>query len=1057
VSFSVYKSSAGSGKTFTLVREYLKLILPEPQQFRHILAITFTNKVANEMKERVLFNLKELSKPQDERDPKVNRDLLPMLITDTGLSENQIRGQSEEALKLILHNYSDFAIGTIDSFSHRVIRTFAHDFGLPVGFNVELDSDELLKTAVDLLLDKVGDDPDLTGLLVKFLESRMDEERSWNIDSILINFSKVLLDEEGMTHLQKLNTVQLSDFDGIVQELYRKIVLFETRIKAIAAEAVALIDHYSIPSAAFYQGERGIGGYFEKLAKGRIDLINSDTFASATIREDKWTGSKADTLSKNNISLLKPALTGVFLKIGKERELNQKDYILFKMLTKTIYPLAVLREIDRTLSEFKKQNNIVHISEFNRRIAEIVLNEPVPFIYERLGEKFNHLLIDEFQDTSRLQWNNLQPLIENSLASGYFNLIVGDGKQAIYRWRNGDVQQFADLPSIPGSAMNKILADREKILSANYKAFPLKKNYRSKAGIIDFNNKLFTSIAEKFASEIGNVYEDLVQDYDASKTGGYVRVEFMDSTEGAAQYRENTILKVLDLIGNLKKKNFRLKDIAILCRKNKDAGEIARFLIHHGIEVISAESLVLSHSAEVNFITGLIRLMNDPLNSIISAEVATWLFQTGRLKGNGLHDILSQVQKEKPGPTLFTLLHNQGLDFPLQYLTVLPVFELCEELIRLFSLNTIPDPYLQFFLDAVLKYSRKNPTNPLVFLEWWENHKNKLSVIIPDGLNAVRIMSIHKAKGLQFPIVIYPFAHDKKDYGKDFLWVDLPENKLNGLKAAMVKPQKELAETDYADLFELENKRSFIDLVNLFYVAMTRAENQLYVLSQAPSKSATRTPSIPVFLENYFKGAGEWEDEKPVYEFGLPDISPQPETDVPKTNSVLTTFISNDWRRKVHIRTRAPEAWNIEEPQKKKQWGNLLHSVLSRITTISDVDPIINEITASGMIEECDKEKLLLTIIGIMKDPASAAFFGEGINVRKETEILLKNGDFLRPDRVILKDENAIVIDFKTGKTNEKHADQVRQYETHLKTMGYREVEKYLLYTEPEVKVVEVE
>ena len=420
------------------------------------------------MKQRVLFNLKELAKTSEKRDPKVSSVLLPILITETGLSETTIISKSAEALKLILHNYSDFAIGTIDSFSHRVIRTFAHDFGLPVNFNVELDSDELLETAVDLLLDRVGDDKELTGLLVKFLESRMDEDKGWNIDTALMDFARVLLNETGVRHLEKLKNLNLSDFDRIVSEIYRQINAFETKIQEIAGEGVKVIGNSGISPNTFFQGEKGIGGYFGKLAKKRMDSIGSDSYAFKTVTEDKWTAAKASSDDIGKIDGIKEKLTELYLQIRQERDLHQKKYLFLKLLAKTIYPLAVLSEIEQTLSAFKKQNNIVHISEFNRRIAGIVLNEPVPFIYERLGEKFNHVLIDEFQDTSQLQWNNLQPLIENSLASGYFNLVVGDGKQAIYRWRNGDVDQFTKLPAIPGSDSNQLLMDRERILNRKF-------------------------------------------------------------------------------------------------------------------------------------------------------------------------------------------------------------------------------------------------------------------------------------------------------------------------------------------------------------------------------------------------------------------------------------------------------------------------------------------------------------------------------------------------------------------------------------------------------------
>jgi ATP-dependent exoDNAse (exonuclease V) beta subunit len=1056
LSFTVYKSSAGSGKTFTLVKEYLKLILPEPEKYRHILAITFTNKAANEMKERILFNLKELAKPPDKRNPKVNKDLLPKIVKETGLSEAQIIAKSDEALKLILHNYSDFAIGTIDSFSHRIIRTFAHDFGLPVNFNVELDSDELLETAVDLLLDKVGDDKELTDILVKFLESRMDDDKGWNIEGILLGFARVLLNETGMRHMEMLRDLKLTDFNRIIPEIYRQINAFENRIQAIASEGAELIETNDIPQSAFFQGEKGIGGYLGKLAKKRMESLNSDSYASRTVNEGKWTSGKASPEDKIKIERISERLIEIYQQINQERELHQSNYSFLKMLAKTIYPLAVLNQIDQTLTAFKKQNNIVHISEFNRRIAEIVLNEPVPFIYERLGERFNHVLIDEFQDTSQLQWSNLQPLIENSLASGYFNLVVGDGKQAIYRWRNGDVDQFTSLPGIPGSNTNRLLKDRERILRQNCKSYPLKENFRSRYEIIDFNNRFFSFLSQQYFSELGKVYDDPVQENSARKKGGYVNIEIIDHMEEESGYREKTLNRILERIRDLEHQNFQWQDIAILCRKNKDGNEIARFLLQNGIRVISSEALLLSHSPEVNFIIGVMKILDDPGNQILTAELITYLCLKDRLKNTGLHQMLLKITKGHPSADFFRILEDQHFSIDVSQLTGMPVFELAEELIRQFSLNTFADPYLQFFLDAVMKYSRKNSSSVSAFLDWWETKKEKLSVIIPEGLNAVRIMTVHKAKGLQFPVVIHPFAQDKKETARTFLWVEIPDDHLMGLKSAMIKSQKELLETDYRSQYEEEERKSLIDLVNILYVAMTRAEERLYVLTQPAPGTNSKTQSIPLFFNKFFKSNREWMEGKTEYEYGLPVGRETSDKDKLPGTATLSSFISNDWRKKIFIRARAPEVWDINDPEKKNHWGNLIHSVLSEITTRNDFDAVMDKISSSGMVDGNDKERLKDTICGILDNPETSHLFDKGVKVKREAEILLKNGNTLRPDRVILDGDTITLIDYKTGKPHEKHERQLRDYEAGLMEMGYKEVRKFLLYTTPEVHLLEI-
>jgi ATP-dependent helicase/nuclease subunit A len=1058
MSFTVYKSSAGSGKTFTLVKEYLKLILPEPSAFRHILAITFTNKAANEMKERVLSMLRELSRPSSDRDAKVTRDMLPWLMKETGLTEQEIILNAGNGLRMILHHYSDFAIGTIDSFSHRVIRSFAYDFGLPVNFNVELDSDELLETAVDLLLDRVGDDPDLTTLLVRFLETRMEEEQGFNIDRILFDFSKILLDEEGISHLSKIENLSLADFDTLVRHIYSQVKNFETAIQSIGKEAIDLIDHHSIPLGAFSQGDKGIGGYFDKMARGKWESMNSDNYSRKTITDDKWVSGKVDALSQKAIELIKPQLTEFFTRIVEIREKNQKFYKFLVLLTKTIYPLAVLKEIDRALKDFKKQNSIVHISEFNRKIASLVVNEPVPFIYERLGERYNHVLIDEFQDTSRLQWCNLQPLIENSLASGYFNLVVGDGKQAIYRWRNGDVQQFSRLPQLPGSQDSPVIADRERILRDNYESFPLNRNYRSKAEIVAFNNRLFTSIAQTYPEELDGVYDQVMQEYDPAKTGGLISIEFLQPEEEGDSYRELTLNRVYAIIQSLEAENYRPGDIAVLCRKNRDGSEIARFLIGKGISVVSSESLLISRSAEVKFVIGILRLINEPDNALYASELITYLHQHNRLGGAHLHPWLARITSGWAAKTCQKILTENGYNISFRKYSVKPVFELCEELIDRFSLNDTPDPYLQFFLDTVLKFSGKYSTSQSAFLEWWDLHSEKLSVIIPEGINAVRILSIHKAKGLQFPVVIYPFADEKKRTGKNFLWVDIPDGKLNGLKAGMLKPNKEMLDTDYKSVYEEEDHQSLLDMVNTFYVAMTRPEDRLYLLTQPIStKSKSKTPSIPLFLENYLHQSGDWIEGKTVYEIGSATsrmthlsgkISPK--------SILLQKFIYNSWQEKIYIRAKAPVMWNADDPQQRSEWGKMVHYLLSEIDSENDLDAVITSVESAGMMDGDDTKRLVETLHQIIRHPEVKAYFSPDAQVRKEAEILLADGKVLRPDRVILDQNHAIVIDYKTGKESESHAVQLNLYEKVLIEMGYDSVKKILLYTEPIVKVVEV-
>ncbi|MCD4746178.1 MAG: UvrD-helicase domain-containing protein, partial [Bacteroidales bacterium] len=618
MSLYVYKSSAGSGKTFTLVKEYLKIVLSEPDKFRNILAITFTNKAANEMKERIISYLEELS--INNSDSNTIKYLLPDLIKETGLEHIIISQRAEKVLELILHNYSDFAISTIDSFVHKIIRTFARDLHIPLNFEVELDTDDLISKSTDLLISNVGNDEKLTKTLIRFIETKTDNEQSWHIENDIQQFAKSLLNEDGYIYIEKLRKLSLDDFSGINRKINEVIKKFENNLKDIAISANNLIKEKNIPHSAFYQGRSGINKYFEYIVNNRFDKLEPNSHVNKTIEEDKWYGGKADYTEKQAIDSIKTNLIECFHNIQDILAEHYEQYIVFKLLNRNIYPIAVLNEIEKVINEIKAQNNIVHISEFNKKIADIVLNEPVPFIYERLGEKYKYFLIDEFQDTSVLQWQNLLPLIDNSLAENNFNMIVGDGKQAIYRWRNGEVEQLAKLPEIFKKNDNPFINEREQNLIRNYKSKNLNSNYRSEAEIVNFNNKFFSEIVNIIPETYRTIYDNQKQEFDVENKGGMVQIEFIDKNITEIPYDELNFIKIKETIEDLVRDNFFWKDIAILCRNNKNASKIARYLLMNEIDVISSESLLLSSSPEVNFIVAMIRFIFDPSDDISKTE-----------------------------------------------------------------------------------------------------------------------------------------------------------------------------------------------------------------------------------------------------------------------------------------------------------------------------------------------------------------------------------------------------------------------------------------------------
>ena len=1057
MSFTVFRSSAGSGKTFTLVKEYLKIVLNNPFEFNHVLAITFTNKAAAEMKERILQALQALSPGTEDGDSSVLHHLLPQLIAETGLSAEEVAQRASRALELILHHYSDFAIGTIDAFSHRIIRSFAFDFGLPVQFNVELEIEDLLISVVDLLLDRVGNDEALTRFLTGFLEVKMGEEKGYNIEKTLVQFAKVLFTEDSQEHLALLRDLTLDDFIRIARTLYEQTAAFEKEAQAIGQDAVACMKAAGIAPACFFQGNKGIGNYFTNLSTGHFDKITPNSYVQSTVNDDHWTSKKAPFEVIQNIDGIKNELTAFYHKIRLLLDQRLGNYILNKLVAKTIYPLAVLNELERILDAFKKQNNLVHISEFNSRISAVVMNEPVPFIYERLGEKFHHLMIDEFQDTSRLQWQNFVPLLENALSSGYFNLVVGDGKQAIYRWRNGDVDQFTRLPELIDSEVNPMIRQRETVLKNHFNVVTLAGNYRSKCEIVEFNNRFFRYLTT-FLDERGKaVYRDLEQTADPQNQGGLLSIRFLEIQKNGSDFANQNFEAIRTLIAESLADGFALRDIALLCRSNDQAGSIARMLTEQGIPVVSSESLLLTQSPEVNFLTGLIRFLYEPESPVNVAELAVYLHRSGKLAPTSLQEILQQLTLASGhGQALIGLMARHGIEFRKEELLILPVYDLAEKLIRLFGLSSKPDPYVRFFLGSILRFISGQKHSAPDFLEWWEEQQSKLSVVIPEGYDAVKILTIHKAKGLQFPVVIFPFATETRRMTRDHLWVNLPEKETAGLKTAYLPVSRDMEETIFCEQYLAEEQQSMLDLVNLLYVVMTRPQERLHVLTMLNLSANDKMKSLPAFFFGFLQSNGLWEEHKDCYEFGNRHLHSSPT--IRKREDIVfpEKMVSASWRDRVRVRQRAPEMWNMENPMGNIHFGNQLHTILGGIRHHKDAQEALRHAFTSGLAAPEEKQQVTAVLQQVLTHPALSSCYRETAEVKTEPEILLPDGHVFRPDRVVLQGRNAILIEYKTGKKSLYHREQLLRYEELLLQMGYDKVKKLLVYLYETIEVVEI-
>ncbi|MBK6965740.1 MAG: UvrD-helicase domain-containing protein [Bacteroidales bacterium] len=746
------------------------------------------------------------------------------------------------------------------------------------------------------------------------------------------------------------------------------------------------------------------------------------------------------------------SLTTIYRKIETYSTDAGSKFILYRNIRGNLYPMAVLGELNQRLQAVKKERNVVSIAEFNRIIASIVENEPVPFIYERTGEKFRHYLIDEFQDTSVLQWNNLLPLVENSLSHDGSNMIVGDGKQAIYRFRNGEVEQFVRLPEIKNPKRNPILQQRAQVLAREYSASQLDSNFRSKCEVVEFNNKFFAYAAGTFLPEFPEVYEGVVQKTNPANTGGFVSIELFNGEK--KDFDDHNYSRVLKLVGEHTAAGYQPGDITVLCRSNRNSSGVASFLNANGVKVVSSDSLLLAQSPEVNFLINFLIFLSDRDHMISRAAVVNYLFQKPDNTGIDIH----RIYDEALSPSGFVaLLRLEGFEIEPANFRWMSLYDTCEELIRIFGLHLKSPVYMQFLLDEVLKFSTGK--NPAIsgFLEYWEQKKSKLSVVLPLSPDAVQIMTIHKSKGLEFPVVIYAFADDDiSRLTRKSTWVELNDPDLEELEVTLLKIDKKLEKTKFSDIYTTEFSKTKLDLLNLVYVAFTRASERLYVIGGKPPKDQGELKSVTGLLYAFLEYAKILSPEKTIFEFGKEVDVNAAKTFIPDDDTFMNDFLSSDWRNRLIFAGRAPQVWQAESPIDGQAGGNLLHLALSMISTAADVEHAVVRLVQQGIVSDIDASSLREKLLEILEHPDIIPFFDGSGKVAAETEILAPGGKSLRPDRIVFHDSYTDIIDYKSGKPMDSHQGQVRHYASLLSEMGYPGIRAWLVYLEGEVEVVEV-
>lgn len=1046
--FTVYKSSAGSGKTFTLVKEYLKIALgtETADSYRYILAITFTNKAASEMKDRVLDALKSLS--ADTAPTGTALYLHAALEEELALPTQVLRERAERVLEHILHHYGDFSISTIDKFVHRVVRAFAFDLKIPLNFDVELDQEELLREAIDLLIEQVGTNEHLTQLLVDFTEAKTDQEKSWNIEFDLEGLGKNIFKEDSAIYMERLKALSLEDFHAIRASIAERVDAFKDAVKAIGTQALEVISNAGVAHAHFAGGAaRGIGKYFTYLAVFQQKSLEAKPTLLKNIEEDKWYSSKAKKLEQAGIDGIKEALLVLFQKAQTLHEQHFAQFELYDLLNRHIHGLAVLNEIEGLMDRIKEEESLVHISEFNKRIADIVLNEPVPFIYERLGEKYRHYLVDEFQDTSTMQWQNLLPLLDNALGHGHFNMVVGDGKQAIYRWRGGEVEQFSRLPEVSSQTNNPLVQERAGALSRNYKGEVLKRNYRSKAEIVEFNNNLFEHLSGHLEEHLAKIYFEQSQEFDANNLGGLVQADMYGELTTKQDYREWTAEHVERSVRDALTDGYQLADIAIVTRNKKDGSGIANHLIEQGLDVVSTESLLLSGSANVRFVMACLLYLKDGNSKRAQTLMVNFLLSTGRIAGV-VHEVLARIADRETRFSLTEFLKENGFEFYAGGLRQLPLYEMTEAIVLLFNLAPGPDPFITYLLENVQEFSARTQPGLDDLVKWWEDKQHKLSIQVPEGTNAISVMTIHKSKGLEFPVVIVPFADWKILNSNSHLWIELNEPGIEQLDTALVPASKQLETTEYASRYREETDRSLLDNFNLLYVAFTRPRERLYITLKDQRNSITE------YYANFLLNHPDWVPEASHLLTGTRMPPSALGTDAGEGVTELKSLVMGDWRKRLAISMQAGKLWGAEpEFTNPSLPPQLVRTALAELESADEIQDVVDSLQIQGIANGMEAGLLSEKLNRLLDKPDIRPFFEPGLKVAIEKDILMENGQSLRPDRLIHSGSRAQLVGFKAGKELSGQIKLLEKQASVLRSMGYDFVDKYLLDAERETVV----
>lgn len=1069
---TIYRASAGAGKTHRLTGEYLMLLFTHSLAYRRILAVTFTNKATDEMKSRIIEELHTLSSGKKS-------DYVALLSSAYSLTEKQVRKKAEEILITILHDYSAFNISTIDRFFQQTMRAFTREIGLQGGYGIEMDQELVLTEAIDHLLGELEkpESKDLLGWLLRFAEDKIENGGEWNLRRDIMALSREVFKESYKAFSDSVGE-DIQDknvLEAYKKDLYAIIRSVEAEAKRLGEEALTLLTNYGLQPSDFKGGSRSPVCFFEKLLKGEMKEPTA-TFRGLADNVDACFTKTMNPGLRQIISCVFEEGLNEYIKRTLALFGNLTSYYTAREIVRYYYTLGILTDVSRQIAAYREEKNVMLIADTTELLNKIIDGSETPFIYEKTGTRVDHYMIDEFQDTSGMQWHNFRPLIEESLAHQYTNLIVGDVKQSIYRFRNSDWKLLDEQigKDFPGELI------REDTL---------KENWRSCRSIVEFNNSFFTvspallqhlynevletsSLQEeeqlRFCTKLMTAYDRCYQQVPSpfQTKAGHVRVEFLSGEADETGWKKEALIRLPEALQQLQDHGYGLKDIAILVRTNQEGAGVADTLLAYkethpddgyAYDIISDEALFVSSSPAVRFMIAVLRYLKNPENRTAEQmAVYSYLVLVGRF--------------QPADPTIGSF--PEELKLRLLMLSRQSLYETTEGMFRLFSdrFSDNEQVFVQAFLDMVSEYTQKESADLSRFLKWWDETGYRKTIATPDGQNAVRILTVHKSKGLGFKAVIIPFCDweiDHKPTKPVILWCRPEKKPFDRLHLVPVRYSQTLSKTIFApDYFE-EKLHAFIDNLNTLYVAFTRSKEELIVLSPRPKKVNEKTGEVDKIVSicdllwaTLCTETKDTRDGQPlvslpasfdtasgIFELGEwwhPSGAKNEGSAMEEIPMRRLSSVSSDDR--LQLRLHGKEYFFDDTPRKH---GALMHEVLSRIRTGKDISSAVETYRLAGIIQREEAEALVEKLNRLLDTPEAVGWYDGTARVLNEVDILFGPGLSRRPDRVMITREKVTVVDYKFGERRDKsHRSQVRNYLKLIRQMGYQEVCGFLWYVE---------